>query len=91
MAAQSPRQILETRLRRAIMASLHELVPEFRSHVGSCASCHDFHDWLVWRHREGTSEWYAECPTTGAQLVLPFRLAGRGNTEGPSITDSTTL
>ena len=82
MVSLSPKQILESRLRRAIMESLHELVPEFRSHLGSCASCNAFHDWLVWRHREGTSEWYAECPTTGAQLVLPFRLAGDETLKG---------
>jgi hypothetical protein len=75
MAVESPDRVLEKHLRDAIMQSLHNLVPEFRAHVGECASCTGFHDWLVWRHQSGTHEWRAECPSTGAHLVLPFQLA----------------
>lgn len=70
----SPNETLQLKLRRAIMDALHELVPEFRSHVGQCASCHGFHEWLLWSHSPGTAVWTAECPTTGATLSLPFEL-----------------
>jgi len=71
-----PNRILELRLRRAIMEALHELVPEFHAHVGTCASCGRFHEWLRWTHREGTNEWHTACPMTGAQLTLPFQFNG---------------
>ena len=81
MAVESPDRVLEKQLRRAIMQSLHELVPEFRAHVGECASCAGFHDWLVWRHQPGTHEWHAKCPSTGAALLLPFELADVADAE----------
>lgn len=74
MALESPNTVLEKQLRQAIIESLHELVPEFRAHVTSCAHCGEFHDWLLWQHSEGTNEWHAECPTTGTTLVLPLHL-----------------
>lgn len=79
MEVESPDRVLERRLRHAIMQSLHVLVPEFRAHVGECASCAGFHDWLSWRHQAGTHEWRAACPNTGAELVLPFQLADAGD------------
>jgi len=81
--AELPNRILEKRLRRAIMDALHELVPEFRAHVGRCASCGAFHDWLLWTHREGTNEWHAACPGTGATLTLPFVFGAGGTLEEP--------
>jgi hypothetical protein len=83
MSHSTPNAILERELRRAILASLHTLVPEFRSHVVSCTHCHEFHDWIVWRHREGTTEWAARCPHTGEDLVIPLVLpVPNGGTEG---------
>jgi hypothetical protein len=76
MNGNEPSRTLEKRLRQAIMDALHELVPEFRAHTGQCASCSGFHEWLSWQHREGTNEWHARCPTTGATLTLPFLFAG---------------
>ena len=76
----SPSAILERQLREAIVAALHELVPEFQSHVQSCPNCGKFHDWVRWRHQEHTSEWHAECPDTGQRMILPleFRTAAHG-------------
>lgn len=74
MNVESPNHALEKRLRQAIMSSLHDLVPEFHSHVGHCAACNGFHEWLLWEHRAGTNEWTAQCPSSGATLRLPFSL-----------------
>ena len=79
MALESPNTVLEKHLRQAIMQSLHLLLPEFRAHVGSCAHCRGFHDWVVWRHAQGTNEWHAKCPDTGATLVLPLLLPNTGS------------
>jgi len=73
-----PNKILERRLAEAIMGSLHDLLPEFRTHVGSCPGCGGFHDWLRWRHVEGTNRWVAECPEGGHELSLPFQFAPKG-------------
>jgi hypothetical protein len=81
MSVDSPTRTLEKRLRHAIISSLHDLVPEFRAHVPSCAHCNSFHDWVLWQHREGTTEWYAECPNTGSPLVLPFQLGAEADTD----------
>jgi len=67
-----PNKVLERKLVRAIMDSLHELLPEFRTHVDACPGCGGFHDWLNWRHVEGTNTWVASCPTSGQELALPF-------------------
>ncbi len=72
-----PSKVLERQLRRAILASLHKLLPEFRAHVGRCAACDEFHDWVLWTHKRGTNEWHAECPTTGASLSMPFLFGPR--------------
>jgi len=88
MGLGSPNKILEQQLRRAILDSLHELVPEFRSHVAECVHCGGFHDWTVWRHRESTNEWHAVCPATGESLILPLELPGSGGSEGRRAIDS---
>lgn len=67
-----PNKVLERKLVKAIMRSLHELLPEFRTHVGSCPGCGEFHDWVTWRHVEGTNQWVASCPSSGEELTLPF-------------------
>ena len=69
-----PKKTLERALRQAIMRSLHELLPEFRTHVSRCPVCEQFHDWMTWRHERGTTEWVAQCPVTGAAITLPLQL-----------------
>jgi hypothetical protein len=69
----SPNKMLERALRQAIVRSLHTLLPEFRTHVAKCPACEEFHDWLMWKHAEGTTEWVATCPTSSVKISLPFR------------------
>jgi len=71
--ASQPKKVLERELRQAIIRSLHELLPEFRTHVTSCPACDEFHDWLSWSHASGTTEWVATCPGTGAAITLPLQ------------------
>lgn len=72
-----PNKVLERKLVQAIMASLHDLLPEFRTHVDVCPGCGEFHDWLSWRHVEGTNQWVASCPANGQELALPFLFGAR--------------
>ena len=67
-----PNKVLERKLLSAIKRSLHELLPEFRTHVSDCPGCGTFHDWVAWHHVEGTNEWMARCPESGQALTLPF-------------------
>lgn len=69
-----PNRALERELRQAIARSLHELVPEFRTHVGRCPSCDGFHEWVTWKHLLGTNEWVATCPQTGRVISVSFHL-----------------
>lgn len=67
-----PNKALERRLRRAIMESLHVLLPEFRAHIAHCPACGRFHEWVRWAHQRNTNYWIAGCPETGAALKIPF-------------------
>jgi hypothetical protein len=67
-----PNKVLERKLLTAIKRSLHELLPDFRTHMGDCPGCGSFHDWMTWNHVEGTNEWVAHCPESGQALTLPF-------------------
>ena len=73
-----PGRILERHLQKAIMASLHELLPEFHAHVVGSKACQKFHEWAVWRHQDGTNEWRTDCPDTGVTLTIPFQFGRNG-------------
>jgi len=75
-----PRKALERELRQAIVRSLHELLPQFRTHVSRCPVCEQFHDWLTWTHARGTTEWMATCPETGVTIRLPLQLSSETET-----------
>lgn len=68
-----PNKTLERELRQAIVGKLHELLPEFRTHVSHCPACDLFHDWMTWKHVDRTNEWVAQCPQTGAAITVAFR------------------
>jgi hypothetical protein len=71
-----PNMALERELREAIVRSLHELVPEFRTHVSRCPACDEFHDWMTWKHIRGTSDWLATCPATGQTISVSLQFGG---------------
>ena len=73
----APNMVLLENLERAVLARLHELVPEFRAHVEECVACGEFHDWLHWRHEDGTNEWHAKCPEMGVELSMPLKFGNR--------------
>jgi len=75
-----PKKALERELRQAIVKSLHELLPEFRTHVTRCPVCEQFHDWLTWKHTQGTTEWVATCPETGVTITLPLQFGSESAT-----------
>ncbi len=74
-----PNKTLERQLRKAVLASLHKILPEFRAHIGQCQACNEFHEWALWKHKNGTNEWQAKCPETGATLTMPLVFGDRDN------------